>query len=155
MQIYATQLIFMMKILNPLVLFSLISLVLWNCSSVPISKKKIEKEKPVVIANDSLEYEIIIIDIGFNYFLNAIAQPVGYYSQNYMEVRNRVWVTSWNMRAQNPLQYNPNIYENTIDYQSSIDYGYEVNYKLFNYFLFAQQKYKMTLDGGFNSIRIN
>lgn len=145
----------MMKILKPLVLFTLISLVLWNCSSLPISKKTTEKEEPVVIANDSLEYEIIIIDIGFNYFLNAIAQPVGYYSQNYMEVRNRVWVTSWNIRAQNPLQYNPTIYENTIDYQSTIDYGYEVNYKLFNYFLFAQQKYKMTLDGGFNSIRIN
>jgi hypothetical protein len=50
-----------MKILKPLLLFSLISVVLWNCSSVPISKKTIEKEEPVVIANDSLEYEIIII----------------------------------------------------------------------------------------------
>lgn len=144
-----------MKILKPLVLFTLISLVLWNCSSVPISKKTIEKEEPVVIANDSLEYEIIIIDPGFNYFLNAVAQPVGYYTQNYMEVRNIAWVTTWNMRAQNPLQYNPNIYENIIDYQPNIDYGYEVNYKLFNYFLFAQQKYRMNLGGGFTNIRIN
>ena len=72
-----------------------------------------------------------------------------------MEVGNIAWVTTWNMRAQNPLQYNPNIYENIIDYQPNIDYGYEVNYKLFNYFLFAQQKYRMNLGGGFTNIRIN
>lgn len=145
----------MMKILKSVIFLSLITLFFWACSSVPISKKTIEKEEPVVIANDSLEYEIIIIDPGFNYFLNAVAQPVGYYTQNYMEARNIAWVTTWNIRAQNPLQYNPNIYENMIDYQPNIDYGYEVNYKLFNYFLFAQQKYRMNLGGGFNNIRIN
>ena len=42
-----------------------------------------------------------------------------------------------------------------IDYQQNIDYCYEVNYKLFNYFLFAQQKYKMDLGGGFRKNRIN
>jgi hypothetical protein len=145
----------MMKIFKSIIFLLLITLVLWACSSVPISKKNIENEEPVVIANDSLEYEIIIIDPGFNYFLNAVAQPVGYYSQDYMENRNIAWVTTWNLRAQNPFQYNPNTYENTIDYQSNIDYGYEVNYKLFNYFLFAQQKYRMNLGGGFNNTRIN
>lgn len=144
-----------MKILKSLIFLSIITLAFWACSTVPISKKTTEKEEPVVIANDSLEYEIIIIDPGFNNFLNAVAQPVGYYSQNYMEARNIAWVTTWNMRAQNPLQYNPNIYENIIDYQPNIDYGYEVNYKLFNYFLFAQQKYRMNLGGGFTNIRIN
>ena len=122
----------MMKVLKSFFFLPLIPLFFWACSSVRISKKTIEKEEPVEIANDSLEYEIIIIDPGFNYFLNAIAQPVGYYTQNYMEARNIAWVTTWNIRAQNPLQYNPNIYENMIDYQPNIDYGYEVNYKLFN-----------------------
>jgi hypothetical protein len=144
-----------MKILKSLIFLSIITLVLWACSSVPISKKTTEKEEPVVIANDSLEYEIIIIDPGFTYYLSAVAQPVGYYTQNYMETRNKFWVTTWNMRAQNPFQYNSNIYENMIDYQQNIDYGYEVNYKLFNYFLFAQQKYRMNLGGGFNNNRIN
>lgn len=144
-----------MKLTKQLFFLFLLVSFFWACSSVPITKKTIEKEEPVVIANDSLEYEIIIIDPGFTYFLNAVAQPAGYYSQNYMEARNRAWVTTWNIRAQNPSQYNPNIYENIIDYQLNIDYGYEVNYKLFNYFLFAQQKYRMNLGGGFNNIRIN
>ena len=72
-----------------------------------------------------------------------------------MEARNRAWVITWNQRAENPTRFNNTIYENSIDYQPTIDYGYEVNYKLFNYFLFAQQKYKMTLGGGFRSDRIN
>lgn len=126
-----------------------------SCGTLPKNEKQVSKEKPVVIANDSLAYEIIIIDIGFNYFLNAIAQPKGFYSQNYLEVRNRAWVTSWNIRAQNPIAYNQNIYENIIDYQPNIDYGYDVNYKLFNYFLFAQRKYKMSLGGGFRANRLN
>lgn len=133
--------------------FFLLTLVLWACASSPI-KKETEKEAPVVIANDSLEYEIIIIDPGFSYYLNALAQPRGYYSQEYLENRNRIFVINWNFRAGNPQQFNPNIYQNTIEYFPNVNYGYEVNYKLFNYFLFAQRKYKMTLGPGLPN-RIN
>ncbi|MEO9571383.1 MAG: DUF6146 family protein [Polaribacter sp.] len=140
-----------MKLLKQLLLLISFGLFIYACGSSPIKNSIIEKEAPVVIANDSLEYQIIIIDLGFTSFLNSVAQPEGYYSQNYLEARNRVWVLEWNNRFRNPNQFNPNIYENNIDYQSTIDYGYEVNYKLFNYFLFAQQKYKMKLGGGFSA----
>jgi hypothetical protein len=144
-----------MKLLKQLVLLFIVGIFFWACGSSNINKKNIEKEEPVVIANDSLEYEITIIDIGFTYFLNAIAKPEGFYSQEYLEARNRIWVQEWNNRSRNSLQFNPSIYENVIDYQINTDYGYAVNYKLFNYFLFAQQKYKMNLGGGFRSNRIN
>ncbi|WP_439132097.1 DUF6146 family protein [Polaribacter sp.] len=144
-----------MKHLKTLVTLIILTLFFWACGSSPITKKVTEKEEPVVIANDSLEYEIIIIDPGFTYFLNSVAQPEGFYSQSYLEARNRAWVITWNQRFQNPQQFNENIYENRIDYQQNIDYGYEVNYKLFNYFLFAQKKYKMSLGGGFRTNRIN
>ncbi|MCI2228941.1 DUF6146 family protein [Polaribacter sp. MSW13] len=143
-----------MKLLKHfLILFSIV-MFFWACGSTSVKNKSIEKEEPVVIANDSLEYQIIIIDLGFTSYLNSIAKPVGFYSQEYMESKNRFFVTTWNMRAQNPNRYNPNIYENVIDYQPSIDYGYDVNYKLFNYFLFAQRKYKMNLGNGLRN-RIN
>ena len=144
-----------MKLLKNISLIVCVSFILWACGSSPINNTKEQKEAPVVIANDSLEYEIIIIDPGFTTFLAATAQPEGFYSQNYMEARNRFWVTSWNLRVQNPSNYNQNIYENIIDYQSNTNYGYEVNYKLFNYFLFAQRKYKMNLGGGYRAGRIN
>lgn len=144
-----------MKLFKQILILLISVLLLWACGSSPINHKVTEKEEPVVIANDSLEYEITIIDIGFNNFLNSVAKPEGYYSQKYLEARNRAWVIIWNQRFQNPYQFNSNIYENFIEYQQNIDYGYEVNYKLFNYFLFAQQKYKMTLGAGFRSNRIN
>jgi len=103
-----------------------------------------QKEEPVRIANDSLEYEIMIIDVGFTNYL-ATAKPVSYYTQSYLEARNRIYVVEWNNRARNLTRYNANIYENVIDYQPNIDYGMEVNYKLFQYFQFAQRKYKMRL----------
>lgn len=137
-----------MKFLKYIITFISIGVFLWSCGASPVKNTSDTKEKPVVIANDSLEYEIIIFDIGFNAFLASTARPEGFYSQNYMETRNRVFVTNWNMRARNPSQFNPNIYENVIDYQPTVDYGYEVNYKLFNYFLFAQRKYKMSLGFG-------
>jgi hypothetical protein len=144
-----------MKLLKQILVLFSVGVFFRACGSAPIKNKKVEKEEPVVIANDSLEYEITIIDPGFTVFLASIAQPEGFYSQNYLEARNRIWVITWNQRAQNGTQFNQNIYENIIDYQPNIDYGYEVNYKLFNYFLFAQRKYKMSLGGGFRQGRIN
>jgi hypothetical protein len=144
-----------MKYLKILFLTLTISLLLWACGASSINKIRTAKEEPVVIANDSLEYEIIILDIGFNAYLASIARPEGFYPQSYLESRNRIWVSNWNQRALSPSQFNQNIYENRIDYQAGVDYGYEVNYKIFNYFLFAQRKYKMNLGAGFRSGRIN
>ena len=104
----------------------------------------------VRIANDELEYEIIIIEPGFNFWLNSRAMPRNYYSQNYLEARNQFWVTEYNNRVLQPMRYNPNLYQMQIDYQRGIDYGYEVNYMLFNYLVYFQQTYKQTL-GGFTA----
>ncbi|MBD0832658.1 DUF6146 family protein [Aestuariibaculum sediminum] len=101
----------------------------------------------VSIANDDLEYEIIIIEPGFNYWLNSIAKPEGYYSQQYLETRNLFFVNEWNNRVLQPSRYNPNLYQLQIDYQPNIDYGYEVNYKLYNYFIYFQLTYNQQLTG--------
>ncbi|WP_242204989.1 DUF6146 family protein [Aestuariivivens insulae] len=99
----------------------------------------------VTIANDKLEYEIIIIEPGFNAWLASIAKPEGYYSQSFLENRNYFYVTEWNQRVLQPQRYNPNLYELQIDYSPHIDYGYEVNYKLYNYFIYFQLTYKQRL----------
>ncbi|RSC95815.1 DUF6146 family protein [Tenacibaculum singaporense] len=140
-----------MKTLQHILFLSIIGIMIWACSSSSIKNtSNTPKEEPVVIANDSLEYEIIIIDPGFTTYLNSIAKPEGFYSQQYLENKNRLYVNTWNYRARNPLQFNSTIYENVIDYSPHVDYGYEVNYKLFNYFEFAQRKYRMNLGVGIN-----
>lgn len=102
-------------------------------------------EEPVEIADDETEYEIIIIEPGFYTWLNSIARPEGYYSQSFLENRNAIMVITWNQRVLQPQRWNPNLYEMQINYDPSIDYGYEVNYKLYNYFIYFQRKYNQRL----------
>lgn len=100
----------------------------------------------VRIANDSLEYEVIIIDPGFNNWLYSRAKPRGFYGQPYMENRNRFWVNEWNNRVINPQCYG-DMYQMRIDYSPNIDYGYEVNYMLFNYLVYFQNANNQRLGG--------
>ncbi len=130
----------------------LISVLFLSCGPsqrvvLPNQETNITEQDTVKISNDELEYEIIIIEPGFNVWLQTVARPEGYYSQSYLESRNRVWVSEWNYRVLQPYAYNPNLYEMQIDYNPTIDYGYEVNYKLFNYLVYFQIQYKQRLGG--------
>lgn len=128
----------------------LITFLIFSCKA---KKSNIDNPKKVSssandtirIANDSLEYEIIIIDAGFNTWLNGRAQPRGFYSISFLENRNYMYVTEWNNRILEPLKHNSNLYEMRIDYQPNINYGYEVNYLLYNYFLYFENQYKQNL----------
>ena len=133
-------------------LFSgLLILVACNASQ---NKKKIEEKSKlesdtIRIANKEIEYEVLIIDVGFSSWFNSNAKPRNYYSQSYLESRNRVWVLEWNRRVMPSSQYDPNLYEMTINYETNINYGYEVNYMLYNYLVYFQLKNNQKL-GGFS-----
>lgn len=145
----------MKKKLLALIAFVFILMLLFSsCSAqketVDISEDEKElfnsdNEEPVEISDEETEYEIIIIEPGFNTWLNSIARPEGYYSQSFLENRNTVMVINWNQRVIDPIRFNPNLYEMQINYDPNIDYGYEVNYKLYNYFIYFQRKYNQRL----------
>ena len=101
----------------------------------------------VRITSDKVEYEILIIEPGFNNWLMGRARPEGYYSQEFLENRNLIYVTEWNNRVLNPSRYSPNLYEMQINYDPTLDYGYEVNYKLYYYFIYFQMTYDQRLAG--------
>ena len=133
---------------------------LFSCLSILVAcnasqnKKKIEEKShlesdTIRIANKEIEYEVLIIDVGFSSWFNSNAKPRNYYSQSYLESRNRVWVLEWNRRTMLSSQYNPNLYEMTINYETNINYGYEVNYMLYNYLVYFQLKNNQKL-GGFS-----
>lgn len=128
----------------------MIAVVLCSCGasqsvSSNTSQTEIPEDDIVRIANDDLEYEIIIIEPGFNAWLISMARPEGYYSQSYMEARNSIYVQAWNSRVLQVNRFDPNLYEMQIDYRPNIDYGYDVNYKLYNYFIYFQLTYNQKL----------
>lgn len=109
-------------------------------------KPKLESDT-IRIANDELEYEILIFDNGFSSWFNSFAKPRNYYSQSYLESRNRVWVLEWNRRTIQATKYNADMYALSIDYQQNIDYGYEVNYMLYYYLVYFQLTNNQRLGG--------
>lgn len=137
------------------ILYSLISLFIMasiSCKSAKTfdlnSNEKEQAQKysdTVTIKSDVVEYEITIIEPGFNFWLNSTAQPKGFYGKNYLETRNRLMVQEWNLRVMQPQRFDPNLYELQINYYSDIDYGYDLNYQLYNYFIYFQIKYKQQL----------
>ena len=133
-------------------LFAVFS-ILVACNSSKTQKKFDDKPKlesdTIRISNNEIEYDVIIIDGGFTSWFNTYARPRSFYTQSYLEARNRVWVLEWNRRAMLPSQYNPNLYEMTINYETNINYGYEVNYMLYNYLVYFQLKNNQKL-GGFS-----
>lgn len=133
------------------VLFFAFFSVLVACNSSKTQKNFDDKPKlesdTIRISNKEIEYDVIIIDGGFTSWFNTYARPRNYYSQSYLEARNRVWVLEWNRRAMLRSQYNPSLYDMTINYETNIDYGHEVNYMIYNYLLYFQITHKQQLGG--------
>ncbi|HLW31625.1 MAG TPA: DUF6146 family protein [Aequorivita sp.] len=101
------------------------------------------------IANEDLEYDIMIVEPGFNSWL--ISQPPrGFYGQSLLESKNRLFVSEYNNRVLQPAKYGMNLYNEQINYDPNVDYGYEVNYLLYNYFVYFQEKYNQHFIGGRN-----
>lgn len=109
---------------------------------------QVKKGDTIKISGDTIEYDVIIIEAGFGSYLASNAKPEGFYTQNYLETKNIRYVQEWNRRVLQPGQYNSNLYEMEINYTYGTDYGYDVNYKIYNYFIYFQNRYNQNLLGG-------
>jgi hypothetical protein len=135
-----------------IIYLSIILLIIIGCTTSKLSvtskdTPKKESNDTIKIVNEELKYEVIIIEPGFDYWLQSTAHPRNFYSQSYLENKNNFYIMEWNNRVRQPQIYSPNLYEMTIDYNSSIDYGYEVNYLIYNYMIYFQNKYNQKLYG--------
>jgi hypothetical protein len=101
------------------------------------------------IANKDLEYEIIIIEPGFDSWL-VTQPPRNFHSIGFLENKNRIFVNEYNNRVYNPQFYSTTLYPQAINYDLNTRYGLEVNYLLYNYFVYFQQKYNQKFIGGRN-----
>lgn len=118
---------------------------LYSCDSTKstVGGSTADTNEPVRIANDSLEYEIIIYDSGFRTYLRR-QNPSSSYNLNYLETKNYQFAAEYNRRVYNS-GYSQQLYPNPINYERNVDYGMEVNYLLYNYFIFFQEKFNQKL----------
>lgn len=91
----------------------------------------------------STEYELIIIDPGFDSWFLSHSRPLWYHSSEYYESWNQQYVTSWNAKALSP-RYS-RFFETTINWDPFADYGLELNHKLFHYFQYVEKELRINI----------
>lgn len=96
------------------------------------------KFEPIDESKDSVEYELIIFDPAFDSWFFKNRRPMDFFEQSYLESWNSQLVPQWNGAVVSTRNRNcmPTTY---LDYRPEIDYGKELNYKLFYYFMYIQQ----------------
>ena len=121
-----------------IVLFSF--LLMAGCASKQaINIQKVSDET----AFDSVSYELIILDSGFESWYLAHAKPVNYHEQSYYESWNRQYVQAWNNHSLGN-RYSQ-LLDGTIGYDPGTDYGLEINHKLFYYFMYVEHVLKIPI----------
>jgi hypothetical protein len=119
----------------------IIALSVWACSPV----KEASKTSATLAKNgqDTTEYQIVITDIGFDTWYLTHYSGVKDYSNEYYRFKDLVAVASWNdyYRTGKYSRY----IDSSIDYRPDIDYGIEVNRKLYWYFLYVKSEYRIHL----------
>jgi hypothetical protein len=105
-------------------------------------KKDLSTKESIVLKSDSLEYSLIVMDPGFDFWL-LTQHPANFYSKEYYEAKNRMDVIVWNQRY---LSSGGNdLYDTYIDYNSGTDYGLDLNYRLYYYFRFFEKQNRVML----------
>lgn len=85
---------------------------------------------------DSVEYELIVLDPGFETWYMLQNSPARYRSQEYYENWNQQYVSAWNYLATQHRKRS--FFEPIIGYEPGVDYGFELNHKLFYYFQYVE-----------------
>lgn len=92
---------------------------------------------------DTIGYEILIIETGYENWMLTNAKPKWFYTNDYYRNKNQFYVINWNNRVLETMHSMP--FEETIEYNPNIDYGLDVNYQLYWYFKFIESKYNVNL----------
>ncbi len=91
-------------------------------------------------------FDVVFKDSGFYAWLNKQEPKKNFYESS-LEIQNSQYVAEWNNRVANPKMYDSNLYSHTINYEIKPNkrYGLDVNYELFMYFKFFEEKHEKLL----------
>lgn len=122
------------------VFYIILILLAFSCSTT--SKVAVLEGNESVI--DSVEYELVVFDPGFNFWFLTHQKPVWYHTQSHYKYWNTIYVNEWNHRYNNPIVFGTP-YDYFIDYDIKEDYGVELEHELYWFFRFIEDKYSTSL----------
>ncbi|WP_321371229.1 DUF6146 family protein [uncultured Draconibacterium sp.] len=132
---------------NHILLWMFIGLaVLTAACSGPKNVSESEKTSVEVTGEDSVEYDVETFNTNFDVWYQRQNTPASYRSQSYYESWNKQYVSAWNARCASPSpSWN---FEPVVGYDPNEDYGFEMNHKLFYYFMFVEHVLKKKIIPG-------
>ena len=117
----------MMKIFGLLFLLALF----FSCAS---QKEVAQNKKGRCAIKDSAQYELIVFDSGFDFWLASHQSVAHQHSESYYQSMNHQYAIEW--------------INSYIDYSLNRNYGFDFNYKLYMYFKFFEDTNRMQLIPG-------
>lgn len=130
-----------LKILAALAFLAIFQMSGYSMGMVKDTSKTV-KIKADTAKNDSTEYEVVVMDPGYETFL-ATQPPKEFYSEDYYKHWNELYVIEWNIRY--TTQARSGLYEVPIDYDPKIHYGLEFEYRLYYFFQYFEKSNHVTL----------
>lgn len=97
---------------------------------------------------DSTQYELIVFDSGFDFWLASHQTVSTQHSNEYYQSMNHQYALEWNRRY---ASGDPRI-NSYIDYSLNKNYGFDFNYKLYMYFRFFEDTNRVKLIPGNRSL---
>lgn len=129
------------------IILTIISVFIWSC--VTNKKPQAEDQKPSIATQkktDSAdEWEITVFDAEYETFVASRAQPRSMFTESSLKSRNTILVTEWNSRFYSGT--NRNFYEVAIDYDPKENYGFEFEYRMYQFFAYCNWKYGIRFNG--------
>lgn len=125
-----------------------IALLIFACSS---SKNAGQGKDGKNTTEDSTEYDVEMFDAKFYSWYERYQTPANYRQQSYYESWNKQYVSMWNNKANSSSGKFP--FDPVVGYNATEDYGFELNHKLFHYFMYVENVLKVKImPGGPNFI---
>lgn len=126
-----------MRTFGLLLLFALF----FSCAS---QKDTVQNRKGRCAIKDSAQYELLVFDPGFDYWMESRKSFVNQHSNEYYQSTNHQYAIEWNRRyATGDRRIN-----SYIDYSPRKNYGFDFNYKLYMYFKFFEETNNIKLIPG-------
>lgn len=100
------------------------------------------KDTPAV--SDSTEYDLIVFDSGFDYWLSTRSYSKSQYSNEYLRTSNLQYANEWNRR----FFKGDRRFDSLVEYDPFTKYDFNFNYKLFMYFKYFEETNRIKLIPG-------
>ena len=99
-----------------------------------------------IAKSDTTEYELIVFDPAFESWFITTQKPKWYHENSYYRTKINLYSTDWNIRVMQNMHREPYEYEINVD--PNVDYGLDINWKLYWYFKYLEETLGIKLAGG-------